>query len=692
MRRSAYVLLSFAAAALAALPASAVAAETVPSLDLRGFRPSTDPAAGLYLEPASSPATLDWNVGAWLSYIYRPITLRDPVTDAIAFDVIRHQLSGDLAFGIGFGRRVALGLDVPFVLYQTGDDPTDASMRTLGGGPLPRQALGDIGITGKLTILKPTRGDFGGFAVALHGRVTAPTGDEASYVSEGHVTSETRLLTEFRVIALGVHFATGVKLRAEPERFACATTPAPPEGSAQEDPCPTRFGHEVPYGLGVSFRPQVLGIDDAGRWTWFLEFHGHLPIAPAFANGRVASANLGAGARLTLRDVSIMAGLETSVVGAIGGAPIRGLMSVGWAPRVHDVDGDGVDDDRDECRELAEDKDGFEDQDGCPDGDNDDDGVPDGDDRCATEREDEDGTEDDDGCIDPDNDGDKVLDAADACPDEAGPGSPDAKKNGCPVRDPDGDGIEGEKDKCPEAAEDKDSFEDDDGCPEADNDTDGVPDAADACPLVEGIDSPNPKEKGCPDPDRDRDTLLDAEDKCPGEAEVWNGVDDGDGCPEGDVKGKGRALVEVKDAKEGPSLRLVDAIKFTDKNEVDAASMPLVRALASEAMKHPEWTVVVGVRPKPKGDDEAKARAGAIAGAIQRLARREKAAEAGTWSDVKDMAGAAVHGIGLKVKGAKAKTAAAAEGEKKAPAQVAGEPKKDAAPKAAEKKPAPKKP
>ena len=102
-----------------------------------------------------------------------------------------------------------------------------------------------------------------------------------------------------------------------------------------------------------------------------------------------------------------------------------------------------------------EDKDGFEDEDGCPDLDNDKDGIPDTDgqvperargqgrvrgrrrlprsrtttptasptptDKCPNEPEDKDGFEDEDGCPDPDNDKDGVLDAADKCPNEPGP-------------------------------------------------------------------------------------------------------------------------------------------------------------------------------------------------------------------------------------------------------------------------------
>jgi outer membrane protein OmpA-like peptidoglycan-associated protein len=118
-------------------------------------------------------------------------------------------------------------------------------------------------------------------------------------------------------------------------------------------------------------------------------------------------------------------------------------------PAVTDADGDGILDAQDKCPAEAEDKDGFQDDDGCADPDNDGDGVPDAQDKCPAEAEDKDGFQDDDGCADPDNDGDGVLDA---------------------------------QDKCPDAAEDKDGFQDDDACPDPDNDQDGVLDADDKCP------------------------------------------------------------------------------------------------------------------------------------------------------------------------------------------------------------------
>ncbi len=125
-----------------------------------------------------------------------------------------------------------------------------------------------------------------------------------------------------------------------------------------------------------------------------------------------------------------------------------------------DKDGDGIKDNVDKCPSEPEDKDGFQDEDGCPDPDNDGDGIPDVTDKCPMEPEDKDGFQDEDGCPDLDNDGDGLSDKVDQCPNDA---------------------------------EDKDNFEDDDGCPDLDNDKDGFADKDDKCPDVPGV-APD----GCP--------------------------------------------------------------------------------------------------------------------------------------------------------------------------------------------------
>jgi OOP family OmpA-OmpF porin len=97
-----------------------------------------------------------------------------------------------------------------------------------------------------------------------------------------------------------------------------------------------------------------------------------------------------------------------------------------------------------------------------PPKDTDGDGIPDVLDKCPNEPEDKDGFQDMDGCPDPDNDGDGVPDTEDQCPNDVGP----KENHGCPDKDSDLDGIPDRLDKCPNEPETKNGYQDADGCPD----------------------------------------------------------------------------------------------------------------------------------------------------------------------------------------------------------------------------------
>ncbi|MBN2564419.1 MAG: OmpA family protein [Candidatus Eisenbacteria bacterium] len=134
-------------------------------------------------------------------------------------------------------------------------------------------------------------------------------------------------------------------------------------------------------------------------------------------------------------------------------------------------------------------------------GDCDEDGIFGSQDKCPREKEDHDGFEDEDGCPDPDNDGDGILDVDDKCPNDAEDFDGFEDEDGCPDVDRDGDGIMDMDDACPDEPEDFDGFEDADGCPDPDNDGDGVLDINDKCPgtprgtIVDATGCPRPEPK-----------------------------------------------------------------------------------------------------------------------------------------------------------------------------------------------------
>ena len=217
------------------------------------------------------------------------------------------------------------------------------------------------------------------------------------------------------------------------------------------------------------------------------------------------------------------------------------------------------------------------------DDDLDNDGIRNRDDKCPTKAEDRDGFQDDDGCAEADNDADGIEDKDDKCPDQPEDKDGDKDEDGCPDLDDDGDGIPNDVDKCGDKAEDMDGFEDDDGCPELDNDKDGIEDAQDKCPSEAETKNGYKDEDGCPDGDADGDGFFDDFDGCKDEAETFNGFKDADGCKD--------ALPEDLAAV----LGVQDGLRFESaKPGLTKASFKKLDAVAEVLARYPEVKFVIG--------------------------------------------------------------------------------------------------
>jgi outer membrane protein OmpA-like peptidoglycan-associated protein len=238
---------------------------------------------------------------------------------------------------------------------------------------------------------------------------------------------------------------------------------------------------------------------------------------------------------------------------------LPGRPELGGCP---DLDGDGVLDADDACPREP----GAKETQGCPIAkDSDGDLVPDDIDRCPQDPEDKDGFQDEDGCPDADNDGDGIVDRADSCPLDAGA----IENRGCPVVDRDGDGVNDPEDTCPDVKGLRVLA----GCP--DSDADGLPDPEDKCPVNAG-----PKENGgCPDVDRDGDAILDRSDRCP---EQFGAPPDG--CP------RQYALLEVKRDK----IEIKQQVHFaTAKYRVLRDSYPLLNQVVQVLNDYPKMRVFI---------------------------------------------------------------------------------------------------
>jgi OOP family OmpA-OmpF porin len=218
-------------------------------------------------------------------------------------------------------------------------------------------------------------------------------------------------------------------------------------------------------------------------------------------------------------------------------------------PGPEDRDGDGYDDKVDECPDNPEDFDGFEDENGCPD---------------------------------EDNDNDKVLDAAELV-----------------------DGVWTNKDQkesvdCRNDPEDIDDFEDEDGCPDPDNDKDGLidhPEKIDQCPNEPEDFDKFEDEDGCPDPDNDQDTFLDAVDGCPDQPEDVDGDQDTDGCPDLAAKVDPCAIKLDGKIMFDSNKHDLESKKFKDQN------YKLMDDLVTVLKTNPDITIEIGGHTDSKSSD-----------------------------------------------------------------------------------------
>lgn len=171
---------------------------------------------------------------------------------------------------------------------------------------------------------------------------------------------------------------------------------------------------------------------------------------------------------------------------ANSGCPMQSNPAASGGP---DADNDGISDRNDRCPNEPEDRDGFEDDDGCPEVDNDKDGVADVVDKCPSVT-----ARTPDGCPPPAAAGSNALPLATPPPTTPPPVSTKATPG-----DRDGDGVPDKSDQCPDLAEDVDRIDDSDGCPEPDNDSDGIPDVSDKCPNLPESKNGKDDTDGCPD-------------------------------------------------------------------------------------------------------------------------------------------------------------------------------------------------
>jgi OOP family OmpA-OmpF porin len=482
MRRSSSFL--FALLTLAIAPS--LRAQSVPNdrFSVNHFVPAIGPGNYVQVDGAALGSHLTPSFELWLDYAHRPFVLYTASCpngntakcelDKGAKNIIGQQLTANMAATLALANRVQLGLILPLV-YTHGDAYAASTpafsqpyLDLRGGSAF---GLGDPRLSAKIRFAGSGNT---GFLLAGSLYATAPVGHLISKEHElGYdgFTAGGHLIAEYRGARFRLAANAGGEYRPVRELLS------------------TRVGSDFYYGAAAGFDVTSL-LSLVTELAGSTRFNKQLDENPL--EWRLA-------ARLTQGDFIVQLGGGAGIISGVGIPNFRVIAGAGYQPAGLDADGDGVSDQQDACPSTPEDKDGYLDEDGCPDDDNDGDGIPDTADQCPNDPEDKDGFQDQDGCPDRDNDNDGIPDGYDSCPDQPEDKDGDRDQDGCPDNDRDRDGVEDDKDKCPDQPEDTDGFGDEDGCPETDFDGDGIPDDQDQCP----------------DQPEDRD-----------------GVEDDDGCPE----------------------------------------------------------------------------------------------------------------------------------------------------------------
>jgi len=495
-------------------PTGHAAAEDPPfdkAIDVQTFEYAIGPKTFFTVADADVADKKQLAIDALVTYLTKPFKIYnvDPTDDQTIIDerttVVDSVAAAQLTAAYGITDKIHVGANLPLIFALSGNNIDASTGMSVGG--LTVTGLGDLQLEGKIRLYKKNQ-----LRAAALGGVSLPT----SFGSNGSKFIGDNLPT------LRVGFAA----QYEPDPKVSFGGNA---GFVLRKPrtvYDSTIGPQFTWGLAAAYRVTE-------RFSVIGEGSGRAGL-PDFSLDS-SPLELDAGLRIYVTNaVAAVIGGGAGVVKGIGSPEARFFISLGYAPDVRDSDGDGIPNGRDKCILVPEDKDGFEDEDGCPDDDNDGDRRPDATDKCPNQAEDIDGFEDDDGCPELDNDKDGFPDLQDKCPNDPEDGKEPQPKDGCPAskRDSDGDGIMDDVDKCPMEEEDMDGFEDEDGCPEPDNDKDGILDAQDKCPLCPEDKDGFLDDDGCPDPDNDQDGIPDAQDKCPNEPETINGVKDDDGCPD----------------------------------------------------------------------------------------------------------------------------------------------------------------
>jgi outer membrane protein OmpA-like peptidoglycan-associated protein len=408
--------------ALAVVATTARAAEDPGRFVLERWRPAVDRNGILDVESGATLPSLELDAALWVGYANEPLALyRRTDTGLVrAGALVGPRAGAHVVVALGLLDWLELGVDVPVVLYQArGALPAELPLSPLAVG-----GLSDVRLSPKFQLLHEADSVVD---LAIVPTVTLPTSlPHSDYLGEKFFTVAPEVAVSKTLF--GTRFAGGVGYR----------------GRSVSKVGGVVVGHEAFYRLGLALPLDEVGVDVPVELEASL--HGAVTVYPE--PGANLPLEVLAGARTSFGPFQWFLAGGAGLVGGPGVPDFRVLTGLRWSVDLVDGDRDGIDDGDDRCADVAEDHDGYADDDGCPEADADFDGLADDDDRCPVEPEDRDEFEDADGCPDVDNDGDEVADVFDKCPRQPG----EAAFGGCRPPDRDNDRVADFKDECPDVA------------------------------------------------------------------------------------------------------------------------------------------------------------------------------------------------------------------------------------------------
>jgi hypothetical protein len=289
---------------------------------------------------------------------------------------------------LGLGGRGAVGARVPLIAYQKGPYQT----------PDPQVfMLTDPQLWGRYRLIGTNTDDANepqdGPGLSLQGGMTLPIGKRARVVaddvmlpravvgrpfaSDGYPRAELSLLGDFHLLGAGAAAYVGYRHHF----WRTGSVAASATGASDELTFGTALKFPIPWA------PVLAGV---------VELRG----ATGFKRAADTALELDLGGRLRLGAWLISFGGGFGLTSGVGAPDGRVFLGAYFVPPRSDSDQDGVSDSDDQCNFLAEDRDGYQDEDGCPDPDNDNDLVPDLDDKCPNEPAEEGRDDNEDGCTD----------------------------------------------------------------------------------------------------------------------------------------------------------------------------------------------------------------------------------------------------------------------------------------------------